>query len=402
MLISFTQLFSLPQTFLSNFSGTRKKGSLQFETPEGTLREVKRRIKSSLTGTKSAFHRTSSAIVSPDSDTRRCLKQLDDLVKTGNYVGVDEKSQTYDSSSKLALFDILNFVYTRRLPVPLFDDIVNLKQKTKKVCVTITTASRGKSPISYLIQTVTALLARMNYPRSRNNISIQVFNVDREPGQHREVNLIKHLVPVTDVKADWGDVGYKLHGKQKENLDFIAILRILSASGCRNVALIEDDALADVNWLERVESAISELERRPAWYIVKLFVARKMSFFTRVFPGITDFDQGFNTVAFLLNKEYMTRLADFFESHMRECLQKSDGLNNNCTPKDLMLADFAKEEGLKVEAFEPVLFQHTGFYSSLDISQEPTSKTWFMESANFESDGLPITFDPLGWEYESR
>lgn len=149
----------------------------------------------------------SAATIVPDSEPRSCLEKLDGLVVSGSYVDIDEKSQMYDSSSKLALFDILNFVYTRRLPVPLFDDIVNLKQKTEEVCVSITTASRGKSPISYLIQTVTALLARMNYPRSRDNIRIQVFNVDREPGEHAEVNLIRHLLPVTDVKVDWGDVG---------------------------------------------------------------------------------------------------------------------------------------------------------------------------------------------------
>lgn len=89
------------------------------------------------------------------------------------------------------------------------------------------------------------------------------------------------------------------------------------------------------------------------WYIVKLFVAGKISFFTHLFPGITDLDQGFNTVAFLMNTEYVTRLADFFETHMRECLPKSDGLKNNCRHKDLMLGDFAKEEGLKWKLLSP-------------------------------------------------
>jgi hypothetical protein len=324
-------------------------------------------------------------------------KLMDSAVKVSNSVKPPglEKFFDYDSSSKLAILDITRFMYQRNIPSPLFENVIapfREYRPKKRICVTITTARRQNTPLSYLAQTVAALITRMKMQSSGSKVSIHVFNVDNEPEKHDDVDLIRHLVPVTSLKAR-RNVRYP---KQQESLDFTYLLRLLSASSCEYAILLEDDALADENWLDLVEYAISRLKRRD-WFVVKLYSARPEYLFAQR-PGITNYDQGYNTVAMLLNKEYMTELADALDAHMNECLMRSID-SDKCSPKDIFIEDFAAMKRLKMQAFEPVIFQHTGVYSSVSKREISSRFTidWGMESMSFKSEKVPIVFDPAKW-----
>ena len=68
-------------------------------------------------------------------------------------------------------------------------------------------------------------------------------------------------------------------------------------------------------------------------------------------------------------------------------------------PKDLLANAFAATHNLGMLAFEPVIFQHTGVYSSVTnrkIDKESVSN-WIMFSEYFEAKGKPVVFDPTLW-----
>ena len=73
------------------------------------------------------------------------------------------------------------------------------------------------------------------------------------------------------------------------------------AIGCEYPILIEDDALAEENWVESILLAIEQLKTREKpdnWFVIKLFVAR--SFYPQLKAReINSFDPRFNTVHIL-------------------------------------------------------------------------------------------------------
>ena len=341
--------------------------------------------------------RTSGASIPNRYFLSLIAKLMDSAIKVSKLVKPPglEKFFNYDSSSKLAILDITRFMFRRNIPVPLFENVISPSNENgpkKRICVTITTARRQNTPLSYLAQTVAALITRMKMPISVSKVSIHVFNVDNEPEKHDDVDLVRHLVPVTRLKVR-RNVRYP---KQQESLDFTHLLRLLAASSCEYAILLEDDALADENWLDLVEYAISQLEERD-WFVVKLYSARPEYLFPQR-PRITNYDQGYNTVAMLLNKEYMTEFADALDAHMDECLTRSTN-SDKCSPKDIFMEDFAAKKRLKMQAFEPVIFQHTGVYSSISKREISSRFTfdWGMESSSFQSENVPIVFDSAKW-----
>ena len=65
--------------------------------------------------------------------------------------------------------------------------------------------------------------------------------------------------------------------------------------------------------------------------------------------------------------------------------------------KDTYLKNFRENMNLKVEAFEPPIFQHTGIYSSVNI--RPLDELSFgMEARELSSQGKPIVFNEALWK----
>jgi hypothetical protein len=86
------------------------------------------------------------------------------------------KHKLYDTSAKKALMDLTVHLYDRRVPVPLFDNLVDgtTARKDPKICVFIASARRKGSPFSNLVRAVSGLLNRMNFRKYEKDVYIYV------------------------------------------------------------------------------------------------------------------------------------------------------------------------------------------------------------------------------------
>ncbi len=265
----------------------------------------------------------------------------------------------------------------------------------KKLCVGIITARRVNSVVLYLRQIVTALLVRMRVPNP--DVYVHIYNVDDRPEKHTEIDLFRNWFNVTNVKAPKPNFGSNLFTSQiQESLDYSIIIRDLVTKGCRNALLLEDDALPNENWFEETLNALEFLESRKKysdWFIVKLFVARWRGFYPKPPPRITSYDQGFNTVAVLMNGEHMKKFADEMDEAAFSYLKNTGPFFE---AKDIFMGQYKRRTGLPIESLEPGPFQHTGLSSSRG-ARNIRSFAWYMGSKNFQAENKPIVFDPSRW-----
>ena len=240
----------------------------------------------------------------------------------------------------------------------------------------------------------------MNYKKFKDLVYIHVFNVDKEPENHVEADIVKHLLPVTNLKVPIAsEDGFPVQTHYHENRDHAEILRRMSQMGCENPIVVADDALATMDWVESVMLAITQIEtqhRGTDWFMVRLFTARSVYPLQR-FRGLNDYDQEFSAVAILFNKKYITEFAEELDNVVSRTIKaKNHALH---VPRDHMAERFSRDHGLKVWSFEPIVFQHTGMYSS--VSDRPVNRgtvsQWFMASKKFEADKVPITFNRALW-----
>ena len=307
----------------------------------------------------------------------------------------------YDITGKRALLDLRSVLRSKRMNLPLFPNRLEGSTPTTppKICLSIATARRKGAPFSYLVQAVSALLNRMNYAKYKEDVYIHVFNVDSEPEKHEEVELIRDLVPVTNLKVPIPPNGdFPIQPHYHENMDTARIIREFHRIGCEYPILIEDDALATTNWVDSVMDMIQDLNKHPNvdWFAVRLFVAR--SFYPKLQRrGLNSYDPLFNMVAVLLNRKHMLPFAAAMEEKVRLTMQaKNHELH---LPKDLVMDKYKTTNGLRVLAYEPVIFQHTGVYSSVSnrTIDEASVNTWIMFSKYFEAAGEPIQFLDSYW-----
>ena len=310
------------------------------------------------------------------------------------------KHKLYDTSAKQALMDLASYLYRHKVPVPLFENRVGaVFEKPPKICLFIASTRRKNAPFSYLVQTVSALLNRMNYLKYKDEIYIHVFNVDSEPRKHTEADIVKHFVPVTDLNMPLEyPAGFEREVHLHENLDHAEMIRTFDQIGCEVPILVEDDALATTDWVESVLLAIQQLHTKQVdeWFMVRLYAARteypRLS--TR---GITDYDPLFSSVSLLLNKKFMLRFAEELVKNVEKVIQAND--ISLISPKDIVASELGPKLKLKTWAFEPVIFQHTGVYSavanrSLDVK---SANNWIMFSKYYDADGIPVEFNADLW-----
>ena len=293
-----------------------------------------------------------------------------------------EKYALYDSSAKQALGELQRFIVERNLSVPLFA----LDGKKKKVCIAITTARRVNSPYSYLVQAVVSLIARMPYMARRDDVYIHVFNVEHNPETNPDIPLIEGLLPVTNVKVSIPMSKTMLPRKYVEALHHAEVMKTVAGWDCEFPILLEDDGLAGEGWLDGVDLASTQLTD---WFLVKLFTARRGKYPSGP-AGVTNYDQGFNTVALMISPQYLRVLAERQRREVLETIESHDF--DRFEAKDLFLNDFRRKHALKIQAFEPSLFQHTGVYSSFH-ARDMHHFAWYMEARNFASDKKPIVFN---------
>ena len=309
----------------------------------------------------------------------------------------------YDTSSKRALLELRKTIREKHISTPLFVNKLESESRTTppKVCVSVATARRKGAPFSYLVQSISGLLNRMNYAKYKDEVYIHVFNVDNEPEKHKEVEWIRDLVPVTNLKVPIqpnGDFPIQTH--YHENMDTAYIVREFYRLGCEYPILLEDDALATTNWVDSVMDMIEDLSNgrysSVDWLGVRLFVAR--SYYPALQRrGINDFDPMFNMVAVMLNRRHMLAFADAMEEKVRVTMEARN--HDLHLPKDLVMDQYKTNNRLKVLANEPVIFQHTGVYSSVSnrTVDESSVNTWIMFSKYFEAAGEPVRFQDSFW-----
>lgn len=317
----------------------------------------------------------------------------------------------YDLTAKSALVDLKDWLYENKVKLPLFENKLDnpISSNSTKVCVFAATTRRTNSPFSYITQAISALLNRMDYARHKDDVYIHVFNVDANPEDHVEVQTIRNLVPVTNIKAPY-HIPF-IPRKYQENLDFALILRKISTMNCLYPIIIEDDGLPAENWVDKVFRAIDQLEKRhppvspkstslrsqikPPWLAMKLFCARENPPATPP-NGLTDYFQRWNSVAITLNPTMLIEIAERLEKNVFD----ADHDFSRSIAKDDDVAIYVEQKGYAGYCYEPVIFQHTGVYSSVvdRTSDKNAVNYWYMKSHFFESEGIPIRFNKTLWE----
>ena len=300
-----------------------------------------------------------------------------------------KKLSVYDASAKSSMDQIQEWTAREGSSLPLFPNLIENPDASRKpnICVGIQTSLRPNSPFSYLRQTVAAMLARMDFP-STDEVYIHAFGLKGKGG----LASVSALIPVTEV--DLADARTMRTVLQQSRLH-ARVLRQLQGIGCQHIVMLEDDALATFDWVDRVKDAITQANARHIdWLMVKLFTARPPGdrAWTR---GLNSYDQRFGAVAYLINNAHVTAFADMLDAAVADAQA-----GNAVRPEvDLVIIQFTDTRGKAVLAFEPVVFQHTGIFSAANPGRTPAefAAHWGMQSRDFAAEGRAIQFRPERW-----
>jgi hypothetical protein len=185
--------------------------------------------------------------------------------------------------------------------------------------------------------------------------------------------------------------------KLQEDLDNAQVMKMFNKVGCRYPIFLEDDAIADENWYDMLQTAINQLDTMKDWFAVKLFVARYQRNYKALRAGINSYDQGFNTVSVLMNPSHVEPFATELEQMVLDTLVHQD--EQLFYSKDHFYNKYREKYGLSMHAFEPVIFQHVGLFSSLAnrTNDYDHANAWYFSSSDFSSDGKPIVFNTEKW-----
>jgi hypothetical protein len=202
----------------------------------------------------------------------------------------------------------------------------------------------------------------------------------------------------------------KLPRKYQENLDNADVFRRMHSLNCQYPIFIEDDALAKENWTDSVMLAIKQMEQfdlqrkekdhimANPWLMVKLYCAREHAPDLAPKEGVnTGYFQRWNTVAMMINREYVLNVSDHLEGVVRNAIAREK--YDLPIAKDEDIDNWRMKTGLTGMCFEPVIFQHTGVFSSV-VDRFPDKESvnlWYMKSMYFESDKKPVSFNESDW-----
>ena len=168
-------------------------------------------------------------------------------------------------SALRAFEDLKQLVSEEKLQTPLFDKGTNL-------CVAILSMNRqGNFQQSYLTRLVMSLVKRMDW--KREDISISILNMEPNPAEHMEANELGKYFRVKVPHRDTSDISppEEKHGRShdlwNETIDYMAALETVKQ--CRYALVLEDDALAAMNWDQKIDAVIKELDRKEKVFCVK-------------------------------------------------------------------------------------------------------------------------------------
>jgi hypothetical protein len=173
--------------------------------------------------------------------------------------------------------------YSKNQSKLVFDIDLNYDDKTKSekklICLGILSKNRLNpyTPIvNHLNKISMSVLTRVKISH-RNRLSVIIFNTEMDSTkqcQHLShlSNLIKVQFVNSSVKIDEAE-----NMRIKEISDYAFALKVMSKSGCEYVMMNEDDTLFKYDWLEIVQLALKNAEKRNKdIFMLKLFTGYKM------------------------------------------------------------------------------------------------------------------------------
>ncbi len=300
------------------------------------------------------------------------------------------KFATYDISAKQAMIDLTIHLRENNISLPLIKAF-DRERSAPEICVAILTINRPTTKLSFITQSLSALLNRISKP-DFERIYMHVFNVDREPESHTKLDLIRHLVPVTDLPMHKDE----RDSVKKYNRDLAEVLRIVNTwERCQHPLILEEDALATLNWDREIDLAIEQIEAKYSstnWLMAKLFTCRVNPPSRLATYGINSYFHEYMSQALFINKVYLAEWAEYVDRA---------GMSDELEPVDHCIANFKEKKELQVPSFEPVIFQHVGISSGLGHKtyDETTDEfSWWFESKFFLAEGEPIVFNSSIWD----
>jgi hypothetical protein len=144
----------------------------------------------------------------------------------------------------------------------------------------------------YSIQTVASLLTRFKYYNQNalhNKIQISLLNVNTNPNDNEELNLMHGLLDIVNFTSStftsknkndniqWSVLSYA--PKLKEMYDYANIMTYyhVNRTECDNVLLLEDDSIASHDWYENICNALNKIQSQSfsssKWLCLKLFTS---------------------------------------------------------------------------------------------------------------------------------
>jgi hypothetical protein len=302
--------------------------------------------------------------------------------------------------------------------------LFNNNNNTSFICIAILSKNRINSKINYINQAVMSLLTRVNINKYENNVSIMLFNTETISIMNTNALKLKNLINIENLSSNIINSNLRV----KEAADYALALRKLNSKNCKYQLLLEDDAIAAFNWMERILKIIDELLliHRNNWFIVKLFtgykfydwdwihskeIIRNLFIISLFLTCLTCFIyynllirksinfklKSIRLVLMLINSIGITVFFNAtsitpFHNGIREYstgfggvsvlfngllsieyalyLEKTvndyqTGKRSDFMPKDLLFQEFKELNNLTEFIVEPAVFQHTGLYSSL-------------------------------------
>lgn len=317
------------------------------------------------------------------------------------------------------------------------------------LCVAILSKNRINSNRNYVIQAVMSLLTRCSF---KSDFKLTLFNMEENPDMNKNALMLRNLINIENINS--GIIHSNI--RVKEAADYASVIKNLNGKNCTHQLILEDDAIAQNDWFNRVETIIKMIPSENKCFLVKLFTGYKfydwnwllfkyallkvlfLSFIiafttfcinlllTKLFQykntktefklvliainsiglivffnttsttpiksGIREYSTGFGGVAALFNRGNSIKFALYLEKIVSDYL---NGKSDFFLPKDLLIENYRQLNNLTEFIVEPSMFQHIGFHSSLysrDLTQNGFDSMF--KSYSFLDSNKMIIFKP--------
>lgn len=288
-------------------------------------------------------------------------------------------------------------------------------------CLALMSRNRLNSNVNYLVQSLMSILTRVSLRET--NLAVFLINTEPNPIHNKNALSLASLVHTVNISSKV----FHSNNRVNEAADYAKVIKLLDRFNCSYQLIVEDDAIAQVDWFTRVKHLTASIPASLAykWFDIKLFTGYKFfdwdwlsfkyalskvvlisiclsvltfyvySFLIKRYSSISVSKLGvflilvnsfglivvFNTTSVSPIRsgirEYATGFGGvsvlynrLYSIRFAEYLERvvSDyvsGKSDFFQPKDLLIEEFRRGNNLSEFIAEPSVFQHTGMHSSL-------------------------------------